>query len=151
MTGKAPLCLCGCGNQVTESAKFPGTWNKFYSRHGKARPQEQFKTPPKCKCGCGKRVTWRMFGGGWRAYAEGCVPNISSIPNHVTKQELMEKLEVSSRTIERRVKREVLPEPLLVKVPNKPQLQVVFLIKDLISFGVIEVQKDGRRRWSKTT
>ncbi len=141
----APLCKCGCGNPVAESKKKPGTWNRYFSRHGKKRNPEQFKTPPKCKCGCGRSVTWQMFGQRWRAYAKGCVPLITEVNGaFYTKESLAKILGVSERTIERRVKRKKLPKPVLVIVPGFNAYFTVFRTKDFYTKEMMRLLKRVR-------
>lgn len=138
-----PLCKCGCGTPVEESRKAPGTWNRYYSRHGVPRNKEQFKTPPLCKCGCGQMVSWSYSQGGrWHAYADH-FPLITEVGPYYTKQQLCKvlttfesavqgnKTGVSIRTIERRVKQGLLPKPVWCRVDGKSPLHAVFLATDI--------------------
>jgi hypothetical protein len=127
---KTPLCKCGCGTPVEESKKKPGTWNRYFSRHGRVRNPEQFKKPPKCRCGCGKAVPWMAFHGSWRRYAKGCVPLITDVGPYFAKTDVAKALGITLRTIERRVKRKALPKPVRVVVPGFPSYFAVFLVED---------------------
>ena len=140
----APLCKCGCGTPVEESKKKPGTWNRYFSRHGRARNPEQFKKPPKCKCGCGKPVPWMTFGGRWRLYADGCVPLITDVGPYFTKTYVAKALGVTLRTIERRVKRKALPKPVKVLVDGFPSYFAVFLVEDFESKEEKDIIKQVR-------
>ncbi len=140
---QAPLCECGCGQQVEESRKRPGTWNRFYSRHTSAANVERFKSAPLCKCGCGAQVTWSNSSGGrWHAYADH-IPLITDVGPCFTRRQLAavlasdesdtvgSKTGVSMRTLERRVARGDLPQPVRVRVDGKSALHVVFLANQL--------------------
>jgi hypothetical protein len=129
---------------VERSKKFPGTWNEFFSRHGRVRNPEQFRTPPRCRCGCKRPVSWQVFAGRWRVYRKGCVPLLTDVPPHFSKTDMVEALGVTRRTVERRVNRGALPEPIRAVVPGFPGYFKVFLVEDFVTAEELEILRQVR-------
>lgn len=140
---KAPLCACGCGNQVTESVKYPGHWNTFFSRHGRERNEEQFKKPPRCECGCGQAVDWIPSRQAWRKLAQHhTVPTKAVWPFFLSEElaAILPTLEsvaegsrtgVSVDTLRRRVKDGLVPAPVRVQASGAPGYRLVYPQREL--------------------
>lgn len=67
---EAPLCMCGCKNQVTWNER-KKKWNIYIHGHNKPTqkciPNEE---GPLCKCGCGKSVKWSKKHNRWNEYID---------------------------------------------------------------------------------
>ena len=69
----APLCKCGCGQQV-EWIPSRNRWGRFIHGHNqRGRPspnRKNYGSAPLCTCGCGKRITSKRHGK-WCVYLHG--------------------------------------------------------------------------------
>lgn len=71
--GEAPLCLCGCFNQVDWN-KWRNRWNTYCRGHSAVKrkiPRPASNEAPLCACGCSVQVSWNEKTKDWNKYIRG--------------------------------------------------------------------------------